>query len=257
MNKIVLITGAVENTGVDIVEKFAQYNWDVVFTGRDVEDVKGKEKQYSSEFPNSRFFGFNLEALNDEQHVNTGGVDQIVNFIKETFGRIDAIVLNAADLGINSSIYNKDLDGFQRVMNVNASWNYYIIQECVPLFNKDGGSIVFINSNTTYRAIPNRVAYSASKGAQLGMMRALALDLGAKHIRVNAVLPGMIITNRWKENPEFYNNVPSRFTPLGEVATGDDIAEAVYYLTCNAKNTTGAELTVDGGNMIQLYPIVK
>ena len=106
------------------------------------------------------------------------------------------------------------------------------------------------------RAIPDRVAYVASKGGQLGLMRALALDLGKYNIRVNAVLPGMIKTDRWEKNPEFYRTVPSRFTPIGEVAVGADIADAAYYFAAHAKNTTGAELVVDGGNTIQLYPII-
>ena len=55
------------------------------------------------------------------------------------------------------------------------------------------------------------------------MMRALALDLGKYNIRVNAVLPGMIKTDRWEKNPDFYKNVPSRFTPIGDVAVGEDV----------------------------------
>ena len=97
----------------------------------------------------------------------------------------------------------------------------------------------------------------ASKGGQLGLMRALALDLGKYNIRVNAVLPGMIRTDRWEKNPEFYATVPSRFTPIGDVANGSDIADAVWYFAAHARNTTGAELVVDGGNTIQLYPIIK
>ena len=67
------------------------------------------------------------------------------------------------------------------------------------------------------------------------MMRAMALDLGKYNIRVNAVLPGMIKTDRWVENPDFYKDVPSRFTPLGDVATGDDIADAVWYFAAHSK----------------------
>jgi 3-oxoacyl-[acyl-carrier protein] reductase len=115
---------------------------------------------------------------------------------------------------------------------------------------------VFINSNTAYRAIPDRIAYETSKGAQLGMMRGLALDLGKYNIRVNAVLPGMIKTDRWDKNPDFYKDVPSRYTPLGDVAVGSDVADAVWYFASSARNTTGAELVVDGGNTIQLYPII-
>ena len=95
-----------------------------------------------------------------------------------------------------------------------------------------------------------------TKGGQLGMMRGLALDLGKYNIRVNAVLPGMIKTDRWEKNPEFYAKVPSRYTPIGDVAVGEDIADAVWYFAAHARNTTGAELVVDGGNTIQLYPII-
>ena len=88
------------------------------------------------------------------------------------------------------------------------------------------------------------------------MMRALAFDLGKYNIRVNAVLPGMIRTDRWVKNPEFYRSVPSRYTPVGDVADGVDVADAVWYFASAARVTTGAELVVDGGNTIQLYPII-
>ena len=88
------------------------------------------------------------------------------------------------------------------------------------------------------------------------MMRGLALDLGKYNIRVNAVLPGMIRTDRWEKNPEFYAKIPSRFTPIGDVADGTDVADAIWYFAAHARNTTGAELIVDGGNTIQLYPII-
>ena len=113
------------------------------------------------------------------------------------------------------------------------------------------------NDSCLNLTIPDRIAYVASKGGQLGMMRAMALDFGKYNIRVNAVLPGMIKTDRWEKNPEFYKNVPSRFTPIGDVAVGEDIADAVFYFAAHARNTTGAELVVDGGNTIQLYPIIK
>ncbi|MBO4262655.1 MAG: SDR family oxidoreductase, partial [Clostridia bacterium] len=171
---------------------------------------------------------------------------------------VDTLVLNAADQGLNMKIFENPLTDFMSVINTNVIWNYAIIERAaLRMKERGGGSIIFINSNTAYRAIPDRIAYEASKGAQLGMMRGLALDLGKFNIRVNAVLPGMIRTDRWDKNPDFYKNVPSRFTPLGDVANGEDIADAVWYFAAHARNTTGAELVVDGGNTIQLYPIIK
>ena len=171
---------------------------------------------------------------------------------------IDTLVLNAADQGLDIKILENPITDFMRVINTNIVWNYCICEHAARRMKENGGgSIVFVNSNTAYRAIPDRIAYSASKSGQLGMMRAMALDLGKYNIRVNAVLPGMIKTDRWDKNPEFYKNVPSRFTPLGDVAVGEDIADAVWYFAAHARNTTGAELVVDGGNTIQLYPIIN
>ena len=84
------------------------------------------------------------------------------------------------------------------VINTNMTWNYCLCEYAARRMKIDGGgNIVFVNSNTAYRAIPNRIAYQASKSGQLGMMRGLAFDLGTYNIRVNAVLPGMIRTDRW------------------------------------------------------------
>ena len=171
---------------------------------------------------------------------------------------VETLVLNAADQGIGHKIFENPLADFIKVINTNVIWNYCICEHAAKRMKKNGGgNIVFVNSNTAYRAIPDRIAYIASKGGQLGMMRAMALDLGKYNIRVNAVLPGMIKTDRWDKNPEFYENVPSRFAPIGDVAVGEDVADAVFYFAAHARNTTGAELVVDGGNNIQLYPIVK
>ena len=154
-------------------------------------------------------------------------------------------------------IFKSPLTDFMRVFNVNVTWNLCLCEHAaLRMKEKGGGSITFLNSNTAYRAIPDRTAYVASKGGQLGLMRALALDLGKYNIRVNAVLPGMIRTERWVQNPDFYKTVPSRYTPIGDVADGSDITDAVWYFSKNARNTTGAELVVDGGNTIQLYPII-
>lgn len=255
--KAVLITGACINTGVAIVEKFAAEGRNVVFTGRNTEKLREAEARYREKFSEVNIEGYALESLTPEDAVNEMGVDELFSSLDEKGIVIDCLVLNAADLGVGMKIFESSVSDFARVINTNVIWNFAIIERAAKRMKENGGgSIVFINSNTAYRAIPDRIAYSTSKGAQLGMMRALALDLGKYNIRVNAVLPGMIRTDRWEKNPELYENAPSRFTPIGDVATGEDIADAVWYFAAHAQNTTGAELVIDGGNSIQLYPII-
>ena len=255
--KTVLVTGACINTGVAIVEKFAREGYRVIFTGRNPETVREKEAEYRNAFPNVEICGYAMDSLLDERTVDEQGVADLFAYLDEKGFVVDTLVLNAADQGLGMKIFENPLTDFMKVMNTNVVWNYCLCEHAAMRMKQiGGGSIVFVNSNTAYRAIPDRVAYVASKGGQLGLMRALALDLGKYNIRVNAVLPGMIKTDRWETNPDFYKNVPSRFTPIGDVAVGEDIADAVYYFAAHARNTTGAELVVDGGNSVQLYPIL-
>ncbi len=256
-NKTVLVTGACINTGVSIVEKFASEGWNVVFTGRRKETIEQCEADYKNKFPNVKIIGYAIDSLLDERTVDEEAVERLFKLIDDEGLFAETVILNAADQGLNITVFENPLTDFMRVINTNVVWNYCISEHAAKRMVKNGGgNIVFINSNTAYRAIPNRIAYSASKGGQLGMMRAMALDLGKYNIRVNAVLPGMIKTDRWDKNPDFYKNVPSRYTPLGDVAVGEDIADAAWYFAAHARNTTGAELVVDGGNTCQLYPII-
>ena len=254
--KTVLITGACINTGVALVEKFAEEGYRVVFTGRDAKKVEQKEKEYRQKFPNVPILGYTIDSLLDERTVDEEAAKNMFDFLDEQGIFVETLVLNAADQGLGMNLFENPLTDFMKVLNTNVVWNFCLCEHAAKRMKEQGGgNIVFVNSNTAYRAIPDRVAYVASKGGQLGLMRALVLDLGKYNIRVNAVLPGMIKTQRWEQNPEFYRTVPSRFTPIGDVAVGADVADAVFYFAACARNTTGAELVVDGGNTVQLYPV--
>ena len=257
MTKYALVTGACVNTGVAIVEKFASEGWNVVFTGRSPEKVQEAEKIYKEKFPNVDIVGYAIDSLLNETTVDEESVKKLFETLDQKGIFVETLVLNAADQGLGMEVFESPLTDFMRVLNTNVTWNFCLSEHAAKRMKENGGgSIVFLNSNTAYRAIPDRIAYTTSKGGQLGLMRALAFDLGKYNIRVNAVLPGMIKTERWVTNPDFYKTVPSRYTPIGDVAVGEDVADAVWYFAAHARNTTGAELVVDGGNTIQLYPII-
>lgn len=171
---------------------------------------------------------------------------------------LTTLVCNAANLGIGQKTMEVGMAEFTDVLNTNVGWNFMLAREAArQMTEAGGGSIVFITSNTAYRAIPDRVAYGASKGALLSMMRALALDLGKYNIKVNSVLPGMIKTERRKNNDNNCRNALSNYTPLQDIAEFEDVANAAYFLGSEqSRNSTGAELSVDGGNLIQLYPLI-
>lgn len=251
MAKSVFITGATVNTGLGIAEKFAQEGYNLFLGSRSEENAEKTAKELSEKY-GVFAKGYGMKIFDEEN------VKEIFADIKSNGYSIDTLILNAANLGIRQQFFEVPAEEFMDVINTNIGWNFMLSREAAKQMKENGGgSIVFVNSNTAYRAIPDRIAYSASKSGVLGMMRALALDLGKYNIRVNAVLPGMIKTDRWENNYNDCKNALSNYTPLGDIADFEDIANAVWYFGSeNSKNTTGAELTVDGGNMIQLYPII-
>lgn len=252
MKKSVFITGAVVNTGFGVAERFAREGYAVFIGSRKHEGAIEAAKEIANKY-GVFTKGYRVDPSMQEQQLKS-----VFEDIKLEGYLLDCIVLNAANLGIKQEFLTVSVEDFSDVIYTNMVWNFILArQAALHMMEKKGGSIVFINSNTAYRCIPDRIAYSASKSGALGMMRALAFDLGKYNIRVNAVLPGMIKTDRWENNSNNIRSALSAYTPLGDIATFEDIANAVYYFGSEqSRNTTGAELVVDGGNMIQLYPII-
>lgn len=252
MEKSVFITGAVVNTGFGIAEKFAKEGYAVFIGSRKKEGACEAAEKIREKY------GVFSKGYKTDSTMTEVELQSIFDDIKAEGYLLDCMVLNAANLGIGQEFLTVSVADFQDVIYTNMVWNFVLArQAALHMMQKKGGSIVFVNSNTAYRCIPDRIAYSASKSGALGMMRALAFDLGKYNIRVNAVLPGMIKTDRWENNAGNCQKALSNYTPLGDIATFEDIANAVYYFGSEmSRNTTGAELTVDGGNMIQLYPII-
>jgi len=254
MNKAVFITGAQMGTGYAIAEKFAKDGWDVFVTSRRGEEAvraaKALEKDYGI-FAK----GYECNIRNEQQVID------IFNDIDATGRFVETVVLNAADLGYGTDpakgqdFFTVSVEEFQRVFETNLVWNFTIIRQAAFRMRARGkGAVVFISSNTAYRAIPNRAAYCASKGGINALAKALAVDLGPFGIRCNAVLPGTIKTARWVEMGK-KQIVNGELTPIGDISDFEDIANAAWFLgTDLSKNITGVELTVDGGMTCQLYP---
>ncbi len=249
MNKSVLITGATNGTGYAIACRFAKEGYSVFIGSRTEENAQKAAVQLAAEYGvYTKGYGMTVFDEND--------VKRIFDDIRAQGYLLNTLVLNAANLGILQNTLTVDINDFMNVINTNIGWNFMLAREAAKqMMENGGGSIVFINSNTAYRAIPDRAAYCASKGGMLSLSRALAIDLGKYNIRSNCVLPGMIKTDRWKSNYNDCQNALSNFTPLRDIAEFEDIANAAWYFGSDqSRNTTGAELIVDGGNAVQLYP---
>lgn len=254
MNKVVFVTGGTVGSGFAIAERFAKEGYGVVITSRSSERAEEAAEKISQKY-NVKAYGYGLD-IRDEQRVKDIFDDMDK---KDLFA--ETVCLNSADMGFGNDpakgmpMFECSIEEFQRVFETNLVWNFMIIrQAALRMREKQKGAIVFISSNTAYRAIPNRIAYSASKGGINAMSRALAVDLGKYGIRSNVVLPGTIKTERWVDMGD-KRIVDGSLTPIGDISDFEDIANAAWYLGSDeSKNVTGTELTVDGGMTCQLYP---
>lgn len=256
MKKAVFVTGGTVGSGYAIGERFAKEGYNVIVTSRNGERAEKAAAEIAEKY-GVEGAGYALD-IRDEQRV------------KDIFADIDrrglfaeTVCLNSADMGFGDDpakgmpFFECSIEEFQRVFETNLVWNFMIIrQAAVRMRENHHGAIVFISSNTAYRAIPNRIAYSSSKGGINAMSKALALDLGQYGIRSNVVLPGTIKTQRWRDmgNKQIVNG---ELTPIGDISDFEDIANAAWFLGSDeSKNVTGAEIMVDGGMSCQLYPVV-
>ncbi len=247
--KSVFVTGATNGTGFAIASRFAKEGYNVFIGSREEERAVEAAKQIAEKY-GVKAVGIGMKVYDEED------VKRVFSIIDANGATPDTLVLNAANLGIGQDTLTVPMEDFMNVIHTNMGWNFMLArQAALRMKEVGGGAIVFITSNTAYRAIPARAAYCASKSGILGMARALAVDLGKYNIRVNSVLPGMIKTIRWETNYNDCKNALSNYTPLRDIAEFEDIANAAYFLgSPESRNSTGAELTVDGGNMIQLTP---
>ena len=254
MKKALFVTGGTVGTGLAIAERFAREGWDVFLTSRDAaraEAAAASVAQKHGVFAR----GYALD-IRDEARVI-----EIFNDIDATGRFVETVVLNSADMGFGSDptvgmpFFDVSVEEFGRVFETNLVWNFTIVrQAALRMRERHKGAIVFISSNTAYRAIPNRSAYCASKGGINAMSRAFAVDLGPYGIRSNVVLPGTIKTARWVSMGS-KQIVNGSLTPIGDISDFEDIANAAWYLGSDqSKNVTGAEIHVDGGMSCQLYP---
>ena len=248
MEKAVLITGASGGTGLAIAKRFAREGYAVFISSRNQAEATAAAESVSSTY-GVYSEGFRLSSDSFED------TDRAFEKIKASGYTLNALVLNAADLGIDMPALTVDIGDWARVVNTNLCWNFKTVQCAARIMTENGGSIVFIGSNTSTRAIKNRSAYIASKGGISSLAKALAVDLGEYGIRVNCVASGSIKTVRWDAlSPKIQENRKHR-VPLNDIADFEDIANAAWFLASDmSKNITGTVLTVDGGADAQLFP---
>lgn len=170
-------------------------------------------------------------------------------------------LVNCAGIDLPVALDELDEARYDRVMDVDLKSIYLLTRRCTPLLEEGRGAVVNVSSVMAWYTAPKYVAYTAAKAGVIGMTRALAVELGDRGIRVNAVCPGFIDTPIWQRNLDampaqaataFADRIAG-LHPLGRRGTPDDIAKACTFLCSDeASFVTGTHLIVDGGVSLRL-----
>ena len=238
--KTVLVTGGSRGIGKAIVEKFAKNGYNVILNYN--KSLEAAQK-FENEFKNIKIFKADV--------TNRKEVQAMVDYTNSIFGEID-ILINNAGTGCTGLLQDITVEEWQDVFNVNMNGVFNCTQIVLPqMLKKHCGKIINISSIWGMVGASCEVAYSASKAAVIGFTKALAKEIGPSGITVNAIAPGIIMTDMVSQYTlEEFENIRNQI-PLGEIGSTIDIANSVFFLASEEANyITGQIISPNGGWVI-------
>lgn len=250
--KTILITGGAENTGYCTACHFAQNGFNVVISSRNATRAQKAALNIANEY-HVKAKGYGLDLADTDE------INNVFTEIKRDFRTLDVFVANSANLGIGCDILNTTPEEFDAIVNINYKGTFFCCQNAAKIMREQkSGCIILIGSIQSCGGVHGRAVYGSSKGALQSLNKYLALELAEYGIRSNIIIAGAIHSNRWDCLSEEEKAVRRSNYPLGQEASEQDIANAIYYLgTDLSSNTTGSELTIDAGLSACILPYKK
>ncbi len=251
--KVAIVSGIGPGMGRDISLAYAREGADVALGGRTLSKLEALAAEVEA---------LGCRALPVVCDIaDEGACASAVARVAQELGRVDVLVNNAYDGGDAKAFLDADLDDWRRTMEVNLFGTLAMTRAAVPHLEASGdGRVIMINTMSTQRIQPRWGAYAASKGALATVTKTLAMELGAKGIRVNGIHPGYIYgdsvewyfdhlaTKRGITFQEVYDEVASE-TCLGYLPHSEEIAgTAVFFASALAKPITGQMIGVNAGH---------
>jgi NAD(P)-dependent dehydrogenase (short-subunit alcohol dehydrogenase family) len=240
-----IVTGATSGIGRAVVRRFAAVRAPLLLAGRDAEALKVIAAEVAGAAGDVRTVAVDVTA--------DGAPSLIVGAALEAFGGVDALV-NAAGIIANGTIESTDDAAWDAMLDVNLRAPFRLMREAAPHLSASRGAVVNVSSVTGLRAFPGVLAYCVSKAGVDQLTRCAALELAPKGVRVNAVNPGVVVTNLHRRSgmsEDGYASFLERSKethPLGRPGAPEEIAELVYFLASDRSAwITGETISIDGG----------
>jgi NAD(P)-dependent dehydrogenase (short-subunit alcohol dehydrogenase family) len=244
--QVALITGSSRGIGKAIAEEMAEHGAKVVISSRKLDVCEAVAAEINAKHGAGTAVAIAANISSKES------LQALVDQTRTAFGKITALVCNAASNPYYGPAAGISDDQFRKILDNNILSNHWLIQMVVPeMLEREEGSITIISSIGGLKGSTVLGTYAISKAADMQLARNLADEYGPQGVRVNCIAPGLIKTDfaraLW-ENPETLE-ISTRRSPLRRIGEPHEIAGAAVFLASKAGGfTTGQTIVIDGGN---------
>jgi NAD(P)-dependent dehydrogenase (short-subunit alcohol dehydrogenase family) len=241
--KVALVTGASRGIGESIARLLASKGAHVIVSSRKIDACQAVADSIVADGGKASAFACHVGEM--------AQIDAIFAHIKDTFGRVDILVNNAAANPYFGHILDTDEAAYSKTVDVNVRGYFFMSIAAGKMMKEQGGGVI-LNTASVNGIRPGNMQgiYSITKAAVISMTQSFAKECGPLNIRVNALLPGLTDTKFASALTTNDNILKTalKVIPLGRVAHPDEMAGTVLYLVSDASSyTTGASVIVDGG----------
>ena len=268
--KTALITGAGKETGIGyaIARKLAADGTDIIIadlTGDTTDPLVTGDEDTMDRLAKELSDTYGVKAMAVGLDVTrTASIEQMIDTVKDRFNRIDILCNNAGTVfGVPNAVHTYDEDAWMKTIDVNLHGVFRVSRAVVPLMPETGGSIINSASQAAKKPPLFNGAYAAAKAGVLMLTKVMALELAGAGIRVNAICPGVIMTDftqwRFELEARFLDSTPEermalkcQEIPLGRLGTIEEVANLVAFLASSASAyMIGQALNITGGQLME------